>query len=340
MPCVDKGLSIFLTVGFAHYQFVGSEREGLARSTKIIARMYDSVADFAPMMRFLYETFRRSASYENWFPDRFENSLDMKASEHWAKHIRVWERVDDEVAASKKEIVAVANPEGSPRNYFLQVDPDYGFVEREMLGWIEAHFREVKRDRAVKETLGVHVLEGNSGREALLAELGFRKAEVSGLLRRRRVGQPIPESVCPEGYKIRTVRKSDYDQLAAMVRLVFGHGEWFNAEVYESITRCSFYVQDLDLVAVARDGTIASFCTFRVDPLSRITNLEPMGTHPDHRRRGLGKALIFEGLKRSTKYDPTLFYIGGAADTPAANHLYDSTGYTEKHAYCMWCKEV
>lgn len=263
----------------------------------------------------------------------------MRAPEQWARH-RVWERVDYDVTPSKKKIVAVANPEGSPRNYFLQVDPDYGFVEREMLEWIEAHFREVKKGRAAKEKLGVHVLEGNSRREALLTELGFQKDEVSGFLRLRHVDQPIPENTCPEGYEIRTIRRSDYDQLAAMVRLVFGHGESFNAEVYESITRCSFYVQDLDLVAVARDGTFVSFCTFRVDPLSRITNLEPIGMHPDHRRRGLGKALIFEGLRRSVKHNPTLFYIGGAAYTPAANRLYDSTGYTEKQAYYMWCKEV
>jgi GNAT superfamily N-acetyltransferase len=309
-------------------------------SAKIVARTYSSDLDFASVMRFLHGTFKRNALYENWFPDRFESSLDTRAPEQWARHIRMWERVDDEVGPSKKEIVAVANPEGSPRNYFLQVDPDYSFVEREMLEWIEAHFRDAKGDRAGKENLAIHVLEGNSRREALLTQLGYQKDKVSGLLRMRRVNQPIPESVCPEGYEIRTVSKADYGQLAAAVRLVFGHGEWFNTEVYESITRCSFYLQDLDLIAVARDGTFASFCTFRVDPLSKITNLEPMGTHPDHRRRGLGKALILEGLRRSKRHDPTLFYVGGAADTPAANRLYDSTGYTEKRAYHAWCKEV
>ena len=309
-------------------------------SAKIVARTYSSDQDLALVIRFLHETFKKSASYENWFPDRFENSLDFRAPHQWARHIRVWERVGDAVRPLKEEIVAVVNPEGSPRNYFLQVNPDYSFVEREMLEWIEAHFRDVKKDRAGKEELAIHVLEGNARREALLAQFGYQKNKASGLLRMRSVDQPIPKSVCPEGYEIRTVSKADYSQLAATVRLVFGHGEWFNAELYESITRCSFYEQDLDLVAVAQDGTFASFCTFRVDPLSKITNLEPMGTHPDHRRRGLGKALIFEGLRRSMRHNPTLFYIGGAADTPAANRLYDSTGYTKKRAYYSWMKEA
>jgi mycothiol synthase len=314
--------------------------EDLASSTRIVARSYSSDRDLTLVMRFLYETFRQSASYENWFPDRFENSLAFRAPDQWARHIRVWERVDDETRSSKKEIVAVVNPEGSPSNYFLQVNPSYDFLESEMLGWIEAHFCDVKKDSAGKEKLIVHVPEGNSRRESLLTQMGYQKDGVSGLLRMRAVDQSIPESVCPEGYEIRAVSEADYGQLAAMVRLVFGHGEWFDAEVYESITRCSFYLQDLDLVAVAGDGTFASFCTFRVDPLSKITNLEPMGTHPDHRRRGLAKALIFEGLRRSMRYHPSLFYIGGAADTAAANRLYDSTGYTEKRAYYAWCKEV
>jgi len=128
--------------------------------------------------------------------------------------------------------------------------------------------------------------------------------------------------------------------LTAVTRLVFGHGESFNSELYGWIASCSFYRQDLDLVAVASDGTFASFCTFRMDPVSRITSLEPMGTHPDYRGLGLARLLIFEGLRRAMRYNPALFYIGGAADTPAANRLYDSVGFAEKLAEDCWYNEI
>ena len=188
----------------------------------------------------------------------------------------------------------------------------------------------------------IHTIKGNSEREALLTKLGYQKGKVDGYLRLRPVDLSIPEIDYPENYEIRSIRgKSDYDQLAAVTRLVFGHhDESFNAELYEEITRCSFYKQDLDLVAVAEDGTFASFCTFRIDPVSRITNLEPMGTHPNHRGLGLAKTLVFEGLRRSMKYAPALFYIGGAAHTPEANRLYDSVGYTEKFAEDTWYKDL
>ena len=90
----------------------------------------------------------------------------------------------------------------------------------------------------------------------------------------------------------------------------------------------------------AEDGTFASFLTYRVDSLTKITSLEPMGTHPDHRRKGLEKILIQEGTKRALNYNPSLFYIGRAANTLGANKLYDVTGYIEKYEYHKWFKII
>ena len=306
---------------------------------RIVPRAYNSDRDFTSVMRFLYETFKKTSSYQNWFPDRFENSHEGGGSVRWVDDIRIWEEIDDTSTPSEERIVALANPE-SPIDYFIQIDPAYGFLEREILEWIEKHCLEKKKDPSKKEMLRVHTIEGNLARELLLHELGYQKGEISGYLRLRPIDLPIPDIDYPESYEIRPVKgKSDYDQLASVIRLVFGHGEWFNAEVYEGITRRSFYKQDLDLVAVAPDGTFASFCTFRIDPASKITNLEPVGTHPKHRKLGLAKILIFEGLRRAMKYNPTLFYVG-AANTPAANQLYDSVGYTDKLAEHCWLKEI
>jgi ribosomal protein S18 acetylase RimI-like enzyme len=250
--------------------------------------------------------------------------------------IRVWEKADD--AASSKQIVALANPESSS-DYFIQINPAYSFLEREILKWIEKHCSE-KKDQNKKERLNLHTIEGNSSRELLLANLGYQRRERYGYLRLRSPDLPIPKIDSPIGYEIRSIKKSEYAQLAAVTRLVFGHGEWFNAEIIKVIASCSFYKQDLDLVAIAPDGTIASFCTFRMDPRSKITSLEPMGTHPNYRGQGLAKTLICEGLSRAMKYKPALFYIGGAADNPAANRLYDSVGFTKKLAEYCWHKEI
>lgn len=305
---------------------------------KTVSRAYNSDEDLKSVMTFLREVFNETNSYQNWFPDRFENSHEGGGSVHWVGDIRIWEEIDDKSTPSRK-IVALANPE-SPNDYFIQINPAYSFLEREIFEWIERHRLEKKENANKKEKLGIHTIEGNSVRELLLSELGYKKGETSMYLRLRPADLPVPDVRCPESYKIRSVKgRSDYDHLASVIRLVFGHGEWFNAEIYEGITRCSFYKQDLDLVAVAPNGTFASFCTLRIDPISKITNLEPVGTHPDYRKLGLAKALIFEGLRRAVRYNPALFYVG-AANTPAANRLYDSVGYTEKLAEYCWFKEI
>ena len=65
-----------------------------------------------------------------------------------------------------------------------------------------------------------------------------------------------------------------------------------------------------------------------------------MGTHPDYRRMGLAKALISEGMRRLKKYDPLNLYIAGAADNPAANRLYEVTGFEKSGTYYYWSKTI
>ncbi len=300
----------------------------------IQSRSYNKDEDFNSIMKFLANLYKRTKSYENWFPDRFENSSDTRED-----GVKIWERIEDTITPLKKKIVALTTRD-SPKDYFLHVDPDYRYLEREMIEWMENHFRKVKKKQGKKEKLSINILEGNIQREALLTELDYKCEQIYGYYRIRKGDSPIPDHSCPENFEIRTIKHSDYDQLALLIRRVFGHGEWFTAEILEWIAQCSFYRKELDLVAVTPDGTIASFCTFRLDPNSKIINLEPMGTNPDYRKLGLGKALITEGIKRSMKYNPPFFYIDGAANNPAANRLYDVTGFSEKYAINSWVKEI
>jgi GNAT superfamily N-acetyltransferase len=66
---------------------------------------------------------------------------------------------------------------------------------------------------------------------------------------------------------------------------------------YRAIQRCPLYRRDLDLVAVAPDGSLAGFATTWFDDTTRTGFFEPVGVHPGHRRRGLGQALLAEGMR-------------------------------------------
>jgi ribosomal protein S18 acetylase RimI-like enzyme len=186
--------------------------------------------------------------------------------------------------------------------------------------------------------LSVIALEGNPAREGALRRRGFEKGARYGILRLRDLDAPAPRYRAPDGFEVRSIHPRDFEEIARGIRAVFGHGEWFTRDVLEETSRASFYHEDLDLVAVDPEGRIASFCTFRLDAQSGVTELEPMGTLPGYRRRDLAKALLSEGFRRLERYDPTLIYIGGAADNPAANRLYEVTGFTERYDYYYWNK--
>jgi len=111
---------------------------------------------------------------------------------------------------------------------------------------------------------------------------------------------------------------------------VFPHIVSMSMELLQLYSTASFYQEDLDIVAVAPDGKFAAFCTARIDPLSKIAELEPVGTHPDHRKRGLARAVICESLKRLEKYKPSALVILEAAPSDGARRLYKSVGFVNE----------
>ena len=75
-------------------------------------------------------------------------------------------------------------------------------------------------------------MEGDSDRESLLQKLKYNKRGIYGHLRVRPVNLPIPEGSVPIGFQIRAIKgKSEYNTMASMIRLVFGHGEWFTGDI-------------------------------------------------------------------------------------------------------------
>jgi len=286
--------------------------------------------DFDAVMSFLRDIYAETGSFDNWLPPHLENS-----QRDLFPGTRIWEE-----SRPSQRIVAVANPERKFL-YFIQVHPDNIFIMPEIVGWIEDYCAAEKPDPDEELQVSIVTLEGTLYKETVLSERGFEKGRVYGVLRTRDVNALIPDYQLPEGYSIRSViPETDFPRLVEAIMIVFGHGESFNVEVLEWLSKRSFYVPELDLVVVAPDRSIASFCTFRVDPPSRVVELEPMGTLPGHRRRGLAKAIIAEGLRRLRKHDPSLLYLGGAADTPEANRLYEVTGYSGSLRYYYWHKTI
>lgn len=95
------------------------------------------------------------------------------------------------------------------------------------------------------------------------------------------------------------------------------------------------YRADTDLVAVDETGSLVAFCIGWFDasgwngqPCGQI---EPMGVREDCQRRGVGRAILSECLRRLYKAGAEKVYV--EADGPKTDTLnfYQSVGFTPAH---------
>jgi mycothiol synthase len=300
--------------------------------------------DFELVRTFLIETYNLTHSFQNWIPSMFENikfgPCGSEYQDEEDEYIKIWEEIGDLKASSVSKIVSITflKPSG---DCWIQIHPDYRFLEKEIVLWIEKQRKGMKRNKTQELELGFRVDETDEKRITLFTELGYKNFGLEGYNRKRPMGVPIPEYKLPDGFTIRHVDvEEDFLQYRKVLAAVFPRCSRMTRRLAKIYSSASFYQKDLDLVAVDPHGDFAAFCTVRMDPISRMAELEPVGTHPDYRKLGLAKSVICEGLHRLQKYQPSSICILGAAISEAANRLYDSVGFTEKTEVHLWHKKI
>jgi ribosomal protein S18 acetylase RimI-like enzyme len=133
----------------------------------------------------------------------------------------------------------------------------------------------------------------------------------------------------PQGYTLRTMRdEADLDERVEVHRAVWSPSR-VTAESYRNVMAAWPYRADLDCVAETADGTFASYVLCWYDEANRVGEFEPVGTHPDHRRRGLASATCRHALRRLWEAGgrTAVVYAGGREEDAPARALYESLGF-------------
>jgi predicted acetyltransferase len=73
-----------------------------------------------------------------------------------------------------------------------------------------------------------------------------------------------------------------------------------------------------------------------LDDVTRTAYIEPVGTVPEHRRRGLGQAVLLAGLRRLKQRGAELALV--ASFTAPAHTLYASVGFLQFEVMRPWEK--
>ena len=230
------------------------------------------------------------------------------------------------------QIAAVLNPEQRGQ-VFPQVHPDFHTPEldQEMIAVAEEHLTTTDKDG--RQKINFWIDSKDKSCQEMLTRRGFHQVdspESQEVQHRRLLDEPLPETPTIAGYTIR----SQGDGLELLERC-YASGLGFHDDDihvardnrdhpnwYHHIQSAPLYRRDLDIVAVASDGSIASFCTIWFDDVTRTAYIEPVATVPAHQRHGLGKAVILEGLHRLKRMGCKVAFVGGYSQ--AANALYFS----------------
>jgi len=104
----------------------------------------------------------------------------------------------------------------------------------------------------------------------------------------------IPDATLPNGFHFHDATSDDLENLADVHNHSFTN-KW-TAEIYGKVFNAPY--QEYEIVVVAPDGRFAAFTQVWVDNINHSILFEPVGTHEDFRRRGIGKALMVYVLKR------------------------------------------
>jgi mycothiol synthase len=305
-------------------------------------RPYQTEDDFWRMREFLRQVFllndRRQGSWHVARLDyaRWHTCLNC-ANVTLAEIAFLWE-VDG-------QMVAFLMPDGGHGEAHLCVHPDYltAGLEEEMLNLAEERLFAEQADG--KRRLCVWSPDNYSTRQELLSRRGYRKENYPEHQWRRDLGAPIPDVPVAPGYTIRSLG----DGLELLERCYASGLGFHEGDIkiavdnrndvtwYRNIQTAALYRRDLDLVAIAPDGAIAAFCTIWLDDVTRSAYFEPVATVPAHQRRGLGKAVMTEGLHRLQRMGATQALVGGYS--PGPNALYRSVMGADFDLNEPWVRE-
>ena len=137
----------------------------------------------------------------------------------------------------------------------------------------------------------------------------------------------LPDPVLPEGYRFLTATGVTSADAAKAHRDAWQSPNLTDAAL-ERVQRTWPYRADLHPLIAAPDGGGATAIIW-FDEVTQTAEFEPVGTHPDVRRRGLGAALQLYGmhLARAAGARQMLVACIGASARAAARNLYYSVGF-------------
>ncbi|WP_413166535.1 GNAT family N-acetyltransferase [Capilliphycus salinus ALCB114379] len=269
--------------------------------------------------------------------ERLEQALNTPSFNR-AENLRLWENSEGELVGYGSVWI---DPSQDGIDGFLnfRVHPSVRNqgLEEEIISWGENRLKEATKDcnGTVKLYSGARSDRGDV--ITILQNLGFIAVRYFFRMKRS-LAKPIDEPKFPEGFKLRIVEpEKDAMQWVEMFNQTFiDHWNHHDYTVEEFLHDCqhSEYNSDLNLIAIAPDGTFAAFCESRIHAEDNKRNgrnegwIGVLGTRRGFRQLGLGRAMLLTAMQHLKTKGMDSAILGVDAENPSgALRLYESVGF-------------
>lgn len=296
---------------------------------KTIFRKYHPETDFVRVRDFLIETFSLTEKPLNWKLERWnyaryfitpmlvthgigEPDLGaVKAAvQLWNDSIAIWEN-------EAGEIIGVVNIEHSDKNHsgwgeaFFQHHPDHNNLLPDMLEYAETYLCNPENKQVT-----IPIYDYDEAMIAAVQSRGYQKNDKYTLWDSvYQVTKGISMPTLPKGYSLHSMADegSDIDKRLKAFGVGFNHPEpmdWPSRISYQGLQQAPNYRPNLDIYVVSPGGEYVSFCIAWWDEVNQIASLEPVGTAPAHRSKGLARAAVQEAVRRVAELGARRIFVG------------------------------
>lgn len=226
-------------------------------------------------------------------------------------------------------------------DYFIRPGHYQPIIETELFHWVTELFQELDRERGRPLPYWGEFRDDDVQRRTTLEAHGFLlDDDFSYLQMSYPLSTPLQEPVVPKGFTIRPLAGiQEVESYVELHRAAFASTS-MTIDWRLRTLRTPQYQPELDLVAVAPNGTLADFCVGWLDQERSLGQVEPLGVHPHFQHIGLGQALLCESLRRFKAHGANSVLVETEDNRSPALQTYKSVGFQPIHTIFRKGKRV
>jgi GNAT superfamily N-acetyltransferase len=294
----------------------------------ITFRTYQTPDDFDHIGDFLVTNYQPRNRDGNWLQPTWEYMHGHSYLDKQSLHkIGIWEEAGN--------IVSVVHYESQLGEVFFELAPGYDYLKPVMLDYAEANLYGTNEEG--KRFVRAYVNSFDADFEAEVKTRGYElDAPWSRPVSQFTIPTPFPEIPLPEGFRVQSLADDcDWAKIHRVLWRGFNHeGDppadgIADRKLMESVPN---YRRELKIVTVAPDGNFVSFCGMWYDAVNKLAYVEPVATDPAWRRMGLGRAAVWEGIRRCGELGATVAFVGSDQE------FYKAIGFEVLFRANCWLK--